>query len=46
MVELLWQVALADGELANIEEHIIRKIADLLHLNHTEYIQTKLRVKK
>ncbi len=39
---MLWKVAYADGELASIEEHIIRKIADLLHLRHSEYIQTKL----
>ncbi|GAA6170581.1 hypothetical protein NBRC116592_02510 [Colwellia sp. KU-HH00111] len=42
IVSLLWQVAYADGELANIEEHIIRKIADLLHLRHNEYIATKI----
>ncbi len=42
MLELLWQVAYADGDLASIEEHIIRKIADLLHLRHSEYIETKL----
>ncbi|NQY64432.1 MAG: TerB family tellurite resistance protein [Alteromonadaceae bacterium] len=41
IVELLWQLAYADGELASIETHIIRKIADLLHLRHSEYIQTK-----
>ncbi|ARD43928.1 TerB family tellurite resistance protein [Colwellia sp. PAMC 21821] len=44
MLELLWQMAYADGELASIEEHIIRKIADLLHLRHSEYIQTKLNI--
>jgi uncharacterized tellurite resistance protein B-like protein len=44
MLELLWQVAYADGELASIEEHIIRKIADLLGLHHREYIQTKLNI--
>jgi uncharacterized tellurite resistance protein B-like protein len=44
MLELLWQVAYADGELASIEEHIIRKIADLLHLRHSEFIQTKLNI--
>lgn len=44
MLELLWQVAYSDGELASIEEHIIRKIADLLHLRHSEYIQTKLNI--
>lgn len=42
IVSLLWQVAYADGELACIEEHIIRKIADLLHLRHSEYIATKI----
>ena len=41
IVELLWVLAYADGELDSIEEHIIRKIADLLHLRHSEYIQTK-----
>ncbi|PHR84485.1 MAG: hypothetical protein COA59_05895 [Colwellia sp.] len=42
IVTLLWKVAFADGELANIEEHIIRKISDLLHLRHNEYIATKI----
>ena len=36
IVTLLWKVAYADGE------HIIRKIADLLHLRHNEYIATKI----
>lgn len=42
IVKMLWQLAYADGELASIEEHIIRKIADLLHLRHNEYIHTKI----
>jgi len=42
IVTLLWKVAYADGDLASIEEHIIRKIADLLHLRHNEYIATKI----
>ncbi len=45
IVSLLWQVAYADGELDNIEEHIIRRIADLLHLRHTEYVATKIDAK-
>ncbi|TLU67166.1 TerB family tellurite resistance protein [Thalassotalea litorea] len=44
IVERLWQLALSDGKLDTIEEHTIRKIADLLHLNHQEYIQTKIAV--
>ncbi|WP_076417143.1 TerB family tellurite resistance protein [Colwellia sp. UCD-KL20] len=42
IVGYLWRLAYIDGELATLEEHIIRKIADLLHLRHSEYIQTKL----
>lgn len=44
IVELLWKVAYADGHLDVIEEHIIRRIADLLHLRHGEFIQCKLKV--
>jgi uncharacterized tellurite resistance protein B-like protein len=46
MLDLLWQVAYADGHLDSIEEHIIRKIADLLRLRHSEFIQTKLNASK
>jgi uncharacterized tellurite resistance protein B-like protein len=42
IIAYLWKLAYADGELATLEEHIIRKISDLLHLRHSEYIQTKL----
>jgi len=44
LVALLWQIALADGHISAIEEHTIRKIADLLYLRHAEYIQAKLSV--
>lgn len=46
IVKLLWQVAYSDGHLDIFEEHIIRKIADLLHLRHEEYIQCKLAVQQ
>ncbi|MFD2167730.1 TerB family tellurite resistance protein [Thalassotalea euphylliae] len=41
MVSLLWQLAKADGEVAAIEQHVIRKIGDLLHLRQAEYIKAK-----
>jgi len=44
IVEMLWHVAIADGEISAIEHHTIRKIADLLHLRHNEYIQSKLKI--
>lgn len=41
MVKHLWLLALADGEVSAIEEHTIRRIANLLHLRQSEYIQAK-----
>lgn len=40
----LWKVAYADKNIAPIEEHTIRRIADLLHLPHSQFIKTKLSV--
>lgn len=40
----LWEVAYADKEIAPIEEHTIRRIADLLHMPHSQFIKTKLDV--
>ena len=37
----MWKVALADGNLDRYEEHLIRKVADLLHLPHADYIKAK-----
>jgi uncharacterized tellurite resistance protein B-like protein len=42
-VEQLWRIAYADGELEKHEAHLVRKVADLLHLRHREYIDGKLR---
>jgi len=44
MVEMLWHVANADGKIAAVEQHTIRKIADLLNLRHNEYLKSKLNV--
>lgn len=38
----LWAIAFADGVLDPDEEHLMRRIADLLYLSHSEFIQTKL----
>lgn len=42
ILESLWQVALADGNIDKYEEYIIRKISDLLYIPHSRYIQAKL----
>jgi uncharacterized tellurite resistance protein B-like protein len=44
LVELLWEVAYADSELEMYEEHLVRKLADLLYVPHADFIQAKLRV--
>lgn len=40
----LWEVAYADETIAPIEEHMIRRIADLLHIPHSQFIKAKLAV--
>jgi uncharacterized tellurite resistance protein B-like protein len=45
MIETLWRVAYADGNLSAHEGHVIRKIADLLHVPHGAYISAKMRAK-
>jgi uncharacterized tellurite resistance protein B-like protein len=42
LIALLWQVAYADGRLDPHEEHLIRRIAELLHVPHHEFIRQKL----
>ena len=37
----MWRVAFADGHLDKHEENIIRRVADLLHIRHSEYIRCK-----
>jgi len=46
VVELLWEVAFADGRLDSYEEYTIRKLADLLHVSHRNFIAAKLRVEQ
>ncbi|MCP3908502.1 MAG: TerB family tellurite resistance protein [Oceanicoccus sp.] len=44
LVKMLWQVAIADGEISKYEDHLIRKIADLIYLPHSQFIKAKLEV--
>lgn len=41
--ELLWTAAYADGHADAHETHLLRRIADLLHLRHADAIGAKLR---
>ena len=41
VVEMMWQIVFSDGEKDHYEEHLIRQVADLLYLSHTEFIQAR-----
>lgn len=42
LLSLLWKVAYADGRIDPHEEHLLRRLADLLHLSHADFIRGKL----
>jgi len=46
IVEYMWEVAYSDGHLDAHENHLISKVAGLLHVTHGEYIAAKLRAKE
>jgi len=37
----MWRVAMADNALSRYEEHVIRKVADLLYVSHSDFIRSK-----
>lgn len=42
LMQQLWRVAYADGRIDHYEEHMLRRISDLLYLPHSAFIQAKL----
>ncbi len=45
LVELMWQAAFADATLSAHEQHVLRKVAELLHVPHGDYIAAKMRAR-
>ena len=45
VIELMWRVAYADSTLAAHENHVLRRIAELLHVTHGDYIAAKMRAR-
>ncbi len=45
MIEAMWGVAYADGHLDAHENHVMWRIADLLHVPHGAYISAKMRAR-
>jgi len=46
IVEHMWRVAYADGRLDAAENHVMRRIADLLHIPQGAYVNAKLRARE
>ena len=45
VLEMLWQVALADEHLDRHEDHLIRRVAELLYIPHRDMIRVRNRVR-
>ncbi len=45
VIETMWEIAYADAALSQYEEHLVRKIADLLYVPHATVIAAKIRAR-
>ena len=45
LVLAMWQVAFADGHVEAIEDHIIRRVAGLVHVAHGDFILLKVQAR-
>jgi uncharacterized tellurite resistance protein B-like protein len=43
VIELMWEIAYADGKLDKHEDYLVHKLAKLLHLSHQQLIEAKLK---
>ena len=42
LMAMLWHVAYADGRIDKYEEHLLRRLADLLYLPMADYVRIKI----
>ena len=42
LINIAWKIARADNDVDKYEEHRIRKISELLYLNHSDFIKEKI----
>ena len=41
VIEMMWEMVFADGNLDRYEEHLIRQVAELLYLPHSAFIKAR-----
>ena len=46
LIESMWKIAYADGNIDKYEEHIIRKVSSLIYVAHSDFIKAKLNAKE
>lgn len=46
LLQAMWEVAYADDNLDKYEEHLIRKVAELIYVPHNEFIRAKFEAQK
>lgn len=46
VIELMWRVALVDDEIDAHERHLIRRIADLIHVPHADFVHAQRRAQE
>ncbi len=44
MLEMMWRIAFADERKDKHEEHLVRKVTDLLHLTEVDFARTRHKV--
>ena len=45
LIEDLWRIAYSDERIDKYEDYVIRKVADLIYVTHSDFIRSKLKVK-
>ncbi len=45
LIKNMWRVAFADGEIDRYEDGVIRRVAELIYVSHSDFIRMKLEVK-
>ena len=45
LIENMWRIAFSDQRLDKYEDHLIRKVSELIYVSHSDFIKTKLKVR-
>ena len=45
LIENMWRIAFSDEQLDKYEDHLIRKVSELIYVSHSDFIKAKLKVR-